>query len=83
MRVLQIASEAVPFAKTGGLADVAGAHIFLGAAILLWSVALAMHAWAPNVNMLWWARLPPLRMTAFPALIQRPAASEVTLGRAS
>ena len=25
MRVLEIASEAVPFAKTGGLADVAGA----------------------------------------------------------
>ena len=25
MRVLQIASEATPFAKTGGLADVAGA----------------------------------------------------------
>ena len=25
MRVLEVASEAVPFAKTGGLADVAGA----------------------------------------------------------
>ena len=25
MRVLQVASEATPFAKTGGLADVAGA----------------------------------------------------------
>jgi hypothetical protein len=27
MRVLQVASEATPFAKTGGLADVAGAPV--------------------------------------------------------
>ena len=32
MRVLQVASEAAPFAKTGGLADVVGALAAAGVA---------------------------------------------------
>src|SRR5437762_2734387 len=34
---------------SGILADVVGAHAYLSAAILLWSLALAAHVWAPNL----------------------------------
>ena len=40
----------------GLLADFAGVHLVLTGLILIWSAALAMHAWAPNVGALWWAR---------------------------
>jgi ACS family glucarate transporter-like MFS transporter len=40
----------------GICADVFGAHFFLGGAILLWSVALGWHAWAPSLAVLWVAR---------------------------
>ena len=36
--------------------DVAGVHWLLGGLILLWSVSLAMHAWAPNQPVLYAAR---------------------------
>jgi len=36
--------------------DVAGVHWLLGGLILLWSVSLAMHAWAPNAGVLKAAR---------------------------
>ncbi|GIS58836.1 MAG: hypothetical protein CM1200mP2_10610 [Planctomycetaceae bacterium] len=41
---------------TGLWGDVAGVHWLLGGLILLWSVSLAMHAWAPNVKILYAAR---------------------------
>jgi len=40
----------------GLLIDVAGAHLFLASTIALWSAALAMHAWAPGIGLLWFAR---------------------------
>ncbi|MDG2129389.1 MAG: MFS transporter [Fuerstiella sp.] len=40
----------------GALADVAGAHLILTLLILLWSVGLGMHAWAPTVRTLGLAR---------------------------
>ena len=36
--------------------DFLGAHLFLAGIILVWSVALAMHAWAPTVSLLYVAR---------------------------
>src|SRR5688572_28847956 len=41
----------------GVLADVIGAHLFLSSTVLLWSLALGMHAWAPSVAMLTYARV--------------------------
>ena len=41
---------------TGLWGDVVGVHWLLGGLILLWSVALAMHAWAPNPQFLKAAR---------------------------
>ena len=41
---------------TGLWGDVAGVHWLLGGLILLWSVSLAMHAWAPNQPVLYAAR---------------------------
>ncbi len=41
---------------TGMLADFAGTHWVLPLLVIIWSIALAMHAWAPNVSALWWAR---------------------------
>ena len=41
---------------TGLWGDVAGVHWLLGGLILLWAVSLAMHAWAPNVKILYAAR---------------------------
>jgi len=40
----------------GLLADFSGAHLFLGGMILLWSVALGLHAWAPSLKVLQLAR---------------------------
>ena len=40
----------------GVLADVTGAHLFLGGIIILWSIGLAMHAWAPDLNSMRLAR---------------------------
>ena len=40
----------------GIMADLAGTHLVLTGLILIWSVGLAMHAWAPGVPALWWAR---------------------------
>ncbi len=40
----------------GILADTMGAHIYLGSIILIWSVALGMHAFAPGLKTLWFAR---------------------------
>jgi len=34
----------------GILVDATGAHLFLGGIIILWSIGLALHAWAPNLN---------------------------------
>ena len=41
---------------TGLWGDVAGVHWLLGGLILVWSVSLAMHAWAPNIKILYAAR---------------------------
>ena len=41
---------------TGLWGDVAGVHWLLGGLIRLWAAALAMHAWAPNVKILYAAR---------------------------
>lgn len=40
----------------GVLADVMGAHLFLSGTMLIWSLALAMHAWAPTAALLVAAR---------------------------
>ena len=40
----------------GIMADLAGARLVLTALILIWSVAFALHAWAPGMPALWWAR---------------------------
>lgn len=40
----------------GMLADWLGAHLFLGSIILLWSLALGLHAWAPSPAAMWYAR---------------------------
>jgi sugar phosphate permease len=40
----------------GLLADFYGAHLFLGAIILIWSFAIAMHAWAPGLTSMAYAR---------------------------
>lgn len=40
----------------GVCADLFGAHFFLGGAVLLWSLALGWHAWAPTMSVLWLAR---------------------------
>jgi sugar phosphate permease len=40
----------------GILADLTGAHLFLGGIIILWSVGLAMHAWAGDLNSMRLAR---------------------------
>lgn len=41
----------------GILCDLAGAHLFLAGIIVFWSLALAMHAAAPNMNMMATARI--------------------------
>lgn len=41
----------------GVFADWAGPHLFLGGIIIAWSVALALHAWAPNYGALYGVRL--------------------------
>lgn len=43
----------IPF---GMLADVVGVRIVLTSLILIWSIGLAMHAWAPSTGVLWYAR---------------------------
>ncbi|MBT4865082.1 MAG: MFS transporter [Planctomycetaceae bacterium] len=40
----------------GVAADVFGVHLFLGIIILLWSLALGLHAWAPTSGALWYVR---------------------------
>jgi ACS family glucarate transporter-like MFS transporter len=40
----------------GIAADVAGVHLVLTIMIVVWSIGLAMHAWAPTPNHLWSAR---------------------------
>lgn len=40
----------------GILADVAGVHLVLTGLIVLWCLGLGMHAWAPSVKYLWFAR---------------------------
>ncbi len=40
----------------GLVVDLLGVHLFLGVSIGLWSIALAMHAWAPGLGLLWLAR---------------------------
>lgn len=37
--------------------DLLGVHILLTAMIVVWSVGLAMHAWAPSVKEMWLARV--------------------------
>jgi len=41
---------------SGVAAGLLGAHYFLGTIILLWSVCLGLHAWAPNVHAMWYVR---------------------------
>jgi len=41
---------------TGVLADLTGARLVLTVLVLIWSVAIALHAWAPGMFGLWWAR---------------------------
>lgn len=41
----------------GVTADVLGVRLVLTGLILVWSVGLAMHAWAPTVRQLWYARV--------------------------
>lgn len=41
----------------GIAADVAGVSLILPILIVLWCVGLAMHAWAPGMTAMWWARL--------------------------
>ncbi|MCH7989932.1 MAG: MFS transporter, partial [Planctomycetes bacterium] len=41
---------------SGILVDATGAHLFLGGIIILWSIGLAMHAWAPDLNSMRLAR---------------------------
>ena len=41
----------------GLLADSIGVHWLLGGLILLWSVAMALHAWAPGIQTLYLSRL--------------------------
>jgi len=36
--------------------DFFGAHFFLTAMIIVWSIGLGLHAWAPSVKELWFAR---------------------------
>ncbi len=40
----------------GVAADLGGVHLFLGGLILMWSLALGMHAWAPDFKVLALAR---------------------------
>ena len=40
----------------GVVVDVAGAHLVLTLMILVWSIGLALHALAPNLGVLWYAR---------------------------
>lgn len=40
----------------GILGDLAGVHLVLTGMILVWSVGLAMHAWAPSTTEMWYAR---------------------------
>ena len=42
---------------SGLMGDMLGAHLFLGSIIILWSLALAMHALAPNVTWMTGARV--------------------------
>jgi ACS family glucarate transporter-like MFS transporter len=41
---------------SGLLVDATGAHLFLGGIIILWSIGLALHAWAPDLNSMRLAR---------------------------
>ncbi len=41
---------------SGLFVDAMGAHLFLGGIIILWSLGLGLHAWAPNVKSLVMAR---------------------------
>jgi ACS family glucarate transporter-like MFS transporter/ACS family D-galactonate transporter-like MFS transporter len=40
----------------GVVADAAGVHLVLGGLILVWCGGLAMLAWAPSVNLIWFAQ---------------------------
>ena len=40
----------------GILGDIAGVHLVLTGMILVWSFGLAMHAWAPSQDEMWYAR---------------------------
>jgi len=42
---------------SGLLGDFLGAHLFLGAIIVAWAVSLGLHAWAPNVRVLFATRI--------------------------
>jgi len=41
----------------GMLVDRVGTHLFLGTMILAWSGVLALHAWAPDMRMMYWVRV--------------------------
>ena len=41
----------------GIAADLAGVALILPILIVLWCAGLAMHAWAPSMTAMWWARL--------------------------
>lgn len=41
----------------GIAADVAGVYLILPILIVVWCAGLAMHAWAPSMTAMWWARL--------------------------
>jgi MFS family permease len=40
----------------GVATDFIGVHLILTVMIVVWSIALGMHAWAPNVKYMWFAR---------------------------
>ena len=40
----------------GILGDIAGVHLVLTGMIIVWSIGLAMHAWAPSEHEMWYAR---------------------------
>lgn len=41
----------------GIAADVLGVYLILPILIVVWCIGLAMHAWAPSMTALWWARI--------------------------
>ncbi|MCH8830613.1 MAG: MFS transporter [Planctomycetes bacterium] len=53
--VFSICYSAFQF-PSGLAADILGAHLFLGGLILLWSIALGLHALAPNMRVMAFAR---------------------------